>query len=389
MNAGIDAISFYTSRYYLDLKTLGHARGVDPAKYTKGLGQEKMGVVPPDEDIVTLGASAAKPLMDRTRMEDIELLLFATESGIDQSKAAGLFVHGLLGLSPRCRVVELKEACYAGTAALRLAASLMARTPGKKALVIASDIARYELGSPGEPTQGCGAVAMLVCANPAILALDEEAGFHAEDVMDFWRPNYRDEALVDGKYSTRVYLQTAVNCWTQYGERSGRKPEDFARFCYHLPFTQMARKAHAQILRASGGPTDAETVARGIQEGLGYNRVTGNTYSASLYEGLASLLDGCEADLAGHRLGFFSYGSGSMGEFFSGVVQPGYQQHLLTQHHRKLLESRTELSFQAYEDIFNLKVPTDGWDYVFAQYCTGPYRFGGVGGHKRRYEEVS
>lgn len=388
MKVGIDAISFYTSRYFLDLKTLAAVRGVDPDKFHVGLGQERMGVAPPDEDIVTMAASAARPLLARTDPADIELLLFATESGVDQSKAAGLFVHGLLGLPARCRVVELKEACYGGTAALRLAEAMVRMTPGKKALVLASDIARYELGSPGEPTQGCGAVAMLVARDPRILALDPEAGFHAEDVMDFWRPNYRDHALVDGKYSTRIYLQTALSAWKQYRDLSGRSLDDFARCCYHLPFTQMAHKAHAQLMRASGGAGGEAQGSAMIDEGLRYNRMTGNTYAASLYEGLTSLLDGCAEDLGGRRLGLFSYGSGCMGEFFSGVVEPGYREHLLTGEHQRILEDRYELSYQAYEDMFNLKVPTDGWDYVFAQYDTGPFRFGGVSGHKRRYEEV-
>jgi hydroxymethylglutaryl-CoA synthase len=65
-------------------------RGVDYNKYAVGIGQEKMALPPPDEDIVTLAAGAALPMLERRgRPDDIELLLFATESGIDQSKAAG------------------------------------------------------------------------------------------------------------------------------------------------------------------------------------------------------------------------------------------------------------------------------------------------------------
>ena len=244
MNVGIDAISFYSSNYFLDLKTLGTVRGVDPDKYYIGIGQEKMAIPPPDEDIVTMGASAALPIIQRDGADRIEMLLFATESGIDQSKAAGVFVHGLLKLPARCRTVELKEACFSGTAALQLAAAWVSRHPESRVLVIASDVARYELASPGEPTQGCGAVAMMVTANPRILTLDAENGMYTEDVMDFWRPNYRDQALVDGKYSTRVYLQALQACWQQYREQSGRDLPDLYRFCYHLPFTRMAEKAH-------------------------------------------------------------------------------------------------------------------------------------------------
>lgn len=387
-NAGIDLISFYTSRYFLHLRTLAEKRGVDPEKYFTGLGQERMAVPPPDEDVVTMASSAALPILRQVDPARISLLLFATESGVDQSKAAGLFAHRLLNLPSRCRVVEVKEACYGATAALRFAANHVELEPGSLALVLASDIARYDLGSPGEPTQGCGAVAMLVSSSPRILALDRECGLHAEDVMDFWRPNYRDEALVDGKYSTRVYLSTAQRAWEHYRERSGRGIHDFKRFCYHLPFTNMARKAHAQVLKETGEAAVEEAVETAVAPSLGYNRQTGNTYSASLYEALTCLLDGADESLSGERIGLFSYGSGCMGEFFSGVVVPGYRQVLAPERHRELLDSRTELSYNSYEDIFNLKVPRDGWEYIFAQYRTGPFRFGGVKRHKRMYEAL-
>jgi len=388
MKIGIDRLSFYTSNYFLDLKTLAEARSVDPEKYYSGIGQEKMGIPPPDEDVVTLAASAAYPLMRDGELDGVELLLFATESGIDQSKAAGIYVHGLLEMAARCRTVELKQACYSGTAGLQLAMGFVARNPGKKALVIASDIARYELGSPGESTQGCGAVAMLVSANPRLLAIDPECGFYTDDVMDFWRPNYRSEALVDGKYSTMVYIHALLESWKQYAEESGRTLADFDRFCYHIPFTKMAEKAHQKLARKCKEPTDKEHLHALLDESLRYSRITGNCYAGSMYVGLASLLETAKADLAGKRIGLYSYGSGCVAEFFSGVVQPGYRKFLYADQHRNLLENRTELTYQQYEDIFNYGVPTDGREYVFPQYKTGPFRFSGISRHKREYESL-
>jgi hydroxymethylglutaryl-CoA synthase len=388
MNIGIDRISFYTSNYFVDLKTLADARSVDPDKYYLGIGQEKMGIPPPDEDVVTLGASAAYPLMQDGELDDVELLLFATESGIDQSKAAGIYVHGLLEMSPRCRTVELKQACYSGTAALQLAIGFVARNPEKKALIIASDIARYEIGSPGEATQGCGAVAMLVSADPRLVAIEPECGYYTEDVMDFWRPNYRSEALVDGKYSTMVYMHVLLESWKQYTEISDRTLADFDRFCYHIPFTKMAEKAHQKLARKLKVELGKDQLKVLLDESLSYSRITGNCYAGSMYVGLASLLDTAEEDLAGKRIGLYSYGSGCVGEFFSGVVQPGYRDFLYADQHRNLLANRTELTYQQYEDIFNYGVPTDGREYVFPQYKTGPFRFSGISQHKREYESL-
>ena len=388
MNIGVDRISFHTSNYFVDLKTLAHARSVDPDKYYVGIGQEKMGIPPPDEDVVTLAASAAYPLMRDGELGDVELLLFATETGIDQSKAAGIYVHGLLEMSPRCRTVELKQACYSGTAALQLAIGFVARNPGKKALVLSSDVARYELGSPGEATQGCGAVAMLVSANPRLVAIEPECGYYTEDVMDFWRPNYRSEALVDGKYSTMVYIHALLESWKQYADQTGRTLADFDRFCYHIPFTKMAEKAHQKLARKLKVEIGKDEMLALLEESLRYSRITGNCYTASMYVGLASLLDTAEDDLAGKRIGLYSYGSGCVGEFFSGVVQPGYREFLYADQHRNLLDNRTELTYQQYEDIYNYGVPTDGGEYVFPQYKTGPFRFSGISQHKREYESL-
>ena len=388
MNIGIDRISFHTSHYYVDLKTLAVARSVEAGKYYVGIGQEKMAIPSPDEDVVTLAASAAWPLMCDGELKDVELLLFATESGIDQSKAAGIYVHGLLEMGSRCRVVELKQACYSGTAGLQMAIAFVARNPGKKALVIASDVARYELGSPGEATQGCGAVAMVVSENPRLVAIDPECGYYTEDVMDFWRPNYRSEALVDGKYSTMVYIHALIESWKQYAEQTGRSLADFDRFCYHIPFTKMAEKAHRKLCHKFKMQVEQEQMYALLEESLRYSRVTGNCYAGSMYVGLASLLDTAEEDLADKRIGFYSYGSGCVGEFFSGTVQPGYRDVLYAEQHRNMLENRTELKYQQYEDIFNYGVPTDGGEYVFPQYKTGPFRFSGISQHKREYESL-
>ncbi|HKL21452.1 MAG TPA: hydroxymethylglutaryl-CoA synthase, partial [Tichowtungia sp.] len=237
-------------------------------------------------------------------------------------------------------------------------------------------------GSPGESTQGCGAVAFTVAADPRLMTIDSEAGFFADDVMDFWRPNYLSEAQVDGKYSTLVYIKALRAAWKQYAEDSGRTLDDFARFCYHIPFTRMAAKAHQKLARG----ISEEDLEKVIGESLIYSREAGNCYAASLYVGLTSLLDNCAEDLAGRRIGLYSYGSGCVGEFFSGVAQPGYQNALLTEVHQKLLEERTELTFRQYEDIYHYGIPVDGEQHVFAQYRTGPFRFAGIEAHKRIYE---
>lgn len=384
---GIHRLSFHTPSYYIDLDTLAQVRGAEPDKFHIGLGQDRMALPPPDQDIVTLAANAALPILDELGTDHITWCLFATESGVDQSKAAALFCHGLLGLPAACRCAEVKEACYGGTAALRLAQAIVAASPQDRVLVLASDIARYDLASPGEPTQGAGAVAMLVAANPDLLVLDPAPGVHAEDIMDFWRPNYRTEALAEGHYSTRMYLTTLVAAYERHKAATGDTLSSFAHFAFHMPFTRIAWKGLSRIARADHVPEPAEADAeRLLAPATLYNRQTGNTYAACIYEGLASLLDNAPAPLDGQRIGCFSYGSGCMAEFYSLTVVPGYAQHLFTGLHRRLLADRVPLTYRQYEDIFQYGIPTDGADHIFAPYRGGPFRLASLSAHKRRYE---
>lgn len=388
MSVGIDEISFYTSNFYLDLRTLAEVQNTDTEKYYQGIGQEKMGMAAPDEDVVTMAANAAAPLVERVGTDAITTLMFATETGIDQSKAAGIYVHRLLNLHDNCRVVELKQACYSATAALQMACALVARQPEKKVLVVASDIARYDLDSPGEATQGCGAVAMLIAANPRLVEIDPEVGNYAEDVMDFWRPNYRTTALVDGKYSTKIYLKSLKKAWEHFREASSLAFNDFSHFCYHLPFGRMAQKAHQHLAKVNKAGLDAEQVEGQIEDTLHYNRAIGNSYTASMYIGLTSLLENSDQNLAGRRIGFFSYGSGCVAEFFSGKVVEGYQNCLHAEKHREMLGARTEVDYQQYLQLYRYPDPRDGSDVEIEPVTTGRFRLAAIRNHKREYVAV-
>lgn len=389
MAVGIDDISFYTSNFYFDLKYLAKEKNIDKEKYYVGIGQEKLGMVPVDEDIVTMGANAALPILEGIDLDSISTLLFATETGIDQSKSAGVFVHGLLNLPARCRVVELKQACYSATAAIQMACALVARSPKSKVLIIASDIARYDLDSSGEATQGCGAAAMLISSDPRMVEIHPESGNYTEDVMDFWRPNYRSTALVDGKYSTKIYLKALKQCWKHYQEQTQAEFADFDHFCYHLPFTRMADKSQSHMARINKASVSQDTLDKQIEPSLRYNRIIGNSYTASMYIGLISLLENADQDLAGKRIGFFSYGSGCVAEFFSGTVQSGYQQHLHRDQHLAMLEARSELSYPEYLEFYNQDYPADGGDHEFPVVTQGNFRLAGISQHKRLYSRRS
>lgn len=383
---GIDLLHFYTPPFMVSLEELAVRRGVDPDKYTVGIGQQFMAQPSPDEDIVTMGAEAARPLLPHTDKSSIRLLLLATESGLDHSKSSGIWIHHLLDLPSSCRVVEVKQACYSATCALQLAISHVKTHPDQKVLVIASDVARYGLRSTGEPTQGAGAIALLVSAHPRLLHVEPGEGIDTSHVMDFWRPVYMNEALVDGKFSTKVYLETLERAWKEYTNITKRGWADHDRFCFHTPFCKMADKAYDRLYRINLPESSSSTQPKKLSsDSLYYAKHVGNCYTAALYMSLLSLLEKEESDLTQARIGCYSYGSGAVGEFFSCQVQPEYKAHLFTHEHEDLLSSRKQLSVPEYEELYRYALPQDGSEWTAPFLKTKGYRLTGLKNHIRTY----
>jgi hydroxymethylglutaryl-CoA synthase len=384
LTIGIHDLSVATAQYVLTHETLAAQQGAAVAKYHTGIGQHSMSIPAADEDIVTMAAAAAAPVIARHGADRIRTIAFATETSVDQAKAAGIHVHSLLGLPMATRVVELKQACYSATAALQFALGLIHRDPSQQVLVIASDVSRYDLASRGEATQGAAAVAMLVSAEPALVRIEEPSGVFTADIMDFWRPNYRTTALFDGYESISAYLQAVEGVWKDYTERGGRPLEDFRAFCYHQPFTKMAYKAHRHLLQHCGRDADEAEITGAVEHTTTYNRVIGNSYTASLYVALASLLDHAD-DLTGEAIGFLSYGSGSVAEFFAGTVVPGYRAQLRSDMHREAISRRQDIDYDTYRELHQRVTPDDGGEHPLPRQTTGPYRFAGLSRHKRIY----
>ena len=349
MKIGIDEMAFATTPFYISMDDLAEARNEDPNKYKIGIGQDRQAVVPPTQDIVTLGAAAAQKLR-RSSLDRVSTLIVATESGIDNSKASGIYIKSLLGLNDYLRVVETKEACYSATAALQFARGIVALNPEENVLVIASDVARYGLNTPGEVTQGAGAVAMIVSRDPHVMMIEPTNVAYTKDLMDFWRPLYATEALVDGKFSNQVYIDFFLKTYHRYQQITGRTLGDFAAIIFHLPYTKMGKKGLEGLLKDDHSPA-AERLRTNLTAEQQLSRQVGNLYTGSLYLGLLSLLQNGDV-IPGERIGLFSYGSGAEGEFYSGILQEGYQE-FIGDDQLTALAKRQQVSVADYERMFN------------------------------------
>ena len=380
---GIEALGVAVPSTYLDMTDLARARDVDPAKFLDGLGVHQMAVPGPHDDTVALAARAARMALEGIDRAEIGLCIVGTETAVDHSKPVASFLQGLLQLPADCRVFETKHACYGGTAGLMIALDWIRAGShrGRKALVICSDIARYGLKTPGEPTQGAGAVALVVSAEPALVALHPHVGTHSRDVMDFWRPLYRKDAIVDGQYSMSCYLEAVTAAYLQWQvARGGVAPfasDRFSAICYHVPFPKMAFKAHASLRAFDGDTAPERSFAWQVKTGLELPRRVGNVYTGSLYLSLLSVLACDPRDLGGAELGFFSYGSGSCAEFFSGTVTRGAQQRVQALGVLELLAARTRLTVAQYEGLLEDTAPSGK--------ANAPFGFMGVEKDRRLY----
>lgn len=358
MAVGIEAMNAYVGRTMIDVRELFEARGLDLGRFDN-LMMLRKSVGCPWEDAVSFGVNAAKPIIDSLSEADknsIELLITASESGVDFGKSLSTYIHDYLGLSRRCRLFEIKQACYGGTAGLHMAAAQIVSqvSPGSKALVISTDVARSTArNSYAEPSQAVASVAMLVSDKPNVLELDFGAsGVYGYEVMDTCRPQPELETG-DADLSLLSYLDCLTGAYANYTERvDGADLKDtFNYLIFHTPFGGMVKGAHRKIMREQVGcpATEIEDdfMAR-VSQSLIYCSEVGNAYSATLYLALISLIDNVNVSDS-RRVGLFSYGSGCCSEFFSGVINSSSRQKIGNV--RQQLETRKLLSINEYDHI--------------------------------------
>ncbi len=407
MKVGIEAIAFHSPEHYVELTDLAEARGIDPDKFTKGLGQLKMAVATPMEDTVTLAVNAARKALENFDIDydDIGTLVVGTESGVDHSKPVAVYVHEALGLRPNCHTYETKHACFGAMAAVFSANDWIAcgRADGSKALIVAADIARYPIGDPGEPTQGAGAVAMVISDTPNLLQFDSEiSGYYTKQVMDFWRPLYSTKAFVDGHYSIECYLNALEGALADALHKATipelYRMNQLQACIYHVPFAKMAAKAHHRHFEVDAGEkidkesqrfADVRTsFAEKTGPWLSLNAIVGNIYTGSLFLSLIDLLRRSPS-AALRQISMFSYGSGCAASMNVAYLTPGCDRFRQQIDPEPELNARRKLSIDQYENIMRISDSLgrgDTQEFLASEWdLTSEFLYLGNKNHIRRY----
>lgn len=357
---GIASLGLALPALALRVETLAELRGVDPNKFDSGLGCREIALCDQREDAATLAVKAARRALDRWdgRTSDLGLLVVGTETAKDMSRPLSAFVADELGLRGSIRSFEAKHACYGGTVALRHAVEWRASgaSRGKAALVIASDVALYAPEDPGEPTQGGGAVAMVI-ERPIHADVELVSHAYSDPAFDFYRPVGQPYPLVDGKLSLDCYLRATEACWSSFVADEGEAAIDaLAAACFHVPFPKMVQKAVAR-LGAHLGWSDARTSAffeSKVVPTMHWNRSVGNAYTASLW---ISVVHALASASPGDRIGAFSYGSGFGSELLMLRAGATAGSALLREDVEADLAARRFLSADEYQALRLLRVP--------------------------------
>ncbi|MDD4820749.1 MAG: hydroxymethylglutaryl-CoA synthase, partial [Flavobacteriales bacterium] len=127
-------------------------------------------------------------------------IYMGTESALDAAKPTSTYMteivekvlegkYGKRSLK-NCDVLDMTFACVGAVDALHNSVEWVRSGENRRAVVIASDNAKYALASTGEYTQGAGAVAVLVSEDPRMCEMSENVGVGMHSERDFYKPHH-------------------------------------------------------------------------------------------------------------------------------------------------------------------------------------------------------
>lgn len=360
---GIEKINLYGCSLCLDQRELATARGLDPDQVVNDYLIQTRSLNPPWEDTVTMGANASRPMLTEEDLRSIGMVIVGTEGSVDFGKPISTNIIGALGLGENIRNYETKHACYSAVAALDTAVNWIAAgvNHGKKALVIAADFSRSHMNLKEEFVMGGVGTAALVSSDPQVLEFEPlKKGTWTTDVYDTFRPSARHE-VGNNEVSLFSYMDALEGSYKDYctkvREDYGEEVDYdsyFKHVVFHTPFAGITFQAHRTLSNLTERKKKAvlqESFDKRIVPSLRYSRRVGSTYGASNFVGICSLLASVDGLQPGDRLGFFAYGSGAIGEFYSGLVGPGAKQAVSDMHIDEALDLRRQVSVPEYEGI--------------------------------------
>jgi hydroxymethylglutaryl-CoA synthase len=431
MKTGIDAISFDVAKIHLAINTLAKARNIETEKLEKGLGLLKMTLPDTHQDVVVFGANALTKLITNhnIKLNEIARIYVGTESAIDSSKPISSFLIALMeqkfgeNTLSECDVVDFTFACIGGVDAMQNCIDFVTLNPTKKAIVITTDFAKYDLNSTGEYTQGAGGLAMLITSNPRIIAFENNWATSTKGVFDFFKPYrtisktaitgnttnepwfenleseieiHKDQPVFDGQYSNQCYMDRTREAYFSFKKLKNTTEtvyDSWKSIVMHLPYAFQGRRMLSEIyaLDASNniisGDEDAseyqnklkevsksdaykEFVKEKLMPAEIASSLIGNLYTGSIFMGLLSTLahfHDTKKEISDSTFGFLAYGSGSKSKVFEGTIQKDWKVALAEVYLFETLEKSFEIDLETYKKLHqkeqktSIRIPKNEW----------------------------
>jgi len=415
-------MAFYVPSIYVSVEEFSQARNMEFPKLNKGLGLNKMAIPDVGEDAATMAANALVKLFRQNDLSPSEVgrIYMGTESALDSAKPTASYALEMLeeylrpthgeGCLEHVDVVDMTFACIGAVDALQNTLDWVRCGEGRKGIVVASDNAKYELESPGEYTQGAGAVALLVQKDPSLLSMGHHWGVATKSVHDFFKPRrehskkellgnaseskhalwnnnepvleeFRETPVFDGQFSNECYAARINEAYARFKNVSETGLEQWSYEVFHLPYAFHGRRIFTQLyidyveneseletLEAELGlarsdkgfvramsKTEAykQFVKNNIAPGEWASSDIGNMYTASIFMSLMSLLTHEEEGSSGRSIGFFAYGSGSKAKVFEGTVGDDIASKVKNWELKEGLEARVAIDFEEYQALHN------------------------------------
>ena len=319
---GISGLAAYVPPYRVWLEDWCNWTGDQWPKVREVVGRS-FRVRGPEHSVYTMAATAVLRLIDQYDVDPtrIKFLGLGTESSTDNS-AGAIIVKGMVdqaleargkpAIARSCEVPEFKHACLGGVYGMKGAIRQLALDgAGGQAIVVCADIAEYARGSSGEPTQGAGAVAMLLEEDPKLAIVDLPGSGSASDyrVMDFRKPMLRfcgqdrsdthqvqDFPIFNGKYSTTCYIDETLQALNDMYRKRDLMPIEYLRSLQtvfmHRPYRRMPETgwAVAYLFALSQGSNEdrAELASYCYEAGIDAERLRTEMMSQPKVSTLAS-----------------------------------------------------------------------------------------------------
>ena len=434
MKIGIDAISFDVSKIHLPIKSIAEKRNIESEKLEKGLGLLKMTIPDVHQDAVVFGANALTKLIldSNLNLSEIDRIYVGSESGVDNSKPIASYLLALIEQKfgenslEHCDAVDLTFACIAGIDAMQNCIDFIKSNPTKKAIIVTTDFAKYDLNSTGEYTQGAGALAILVTANPSIMAFEGDFAVSTKGVFDFFKPYqtikkseiignndnkiwqgileseieiHKHQPVFDGQYSNQCYVDRTKSAYFRLKKLKNSTSSLYNTWhsiIMHLPYAFQGRRMLSEIFALDANDNalqstdiDYNNKVKEISKTGEYktfvndklmpaeiaSSLIGNLYTGSVFMALLSTLSHFfdkKIVIDNAIFGFMAYGSGSKSKVFEGTIQENWMTTMQNVQLFETLAKGHEIDFETYEKLHkkelstSVQTPKNEWvlDYI-------------------------